>query len=216
MYILGSSLIFDSYSDPFVHPISYSPTDKETIDRGYAQAKRILTPHALVLQMLFSRLQAARYHRPSVMLIIQQLVLRSAKASRSFRSLLPSLHYTLADVPSVPMPSRGRSDSPSCFLGSRLSRVRTSTPIARIFFARACIWSPFRGFLSGLSTCIFSFSMQFPQFYARWSYGANRVQVEADVKVLSEFLTYLQTDSVRGPPSISSLAPARLASAGKS
>lgn len=51
---------------------------------------------------------------------------------------------------------------------------------------------------------------------ARWSYGANRVQVEADVKVLSEFLTYLQTDSVRGPPSISSLAPARLASAGRS
>ena len=47
----------------------------------------------------------------------------------------------------------------------------------------------------------------------RWSYGANRVQVDADIKVLSEFLSYLQSDSVRGPPAISSLSIARLNSA---
>ena len=74
-----------SYDDPFYHSVSYSPTDKETIDRGLAQARRILTPHALVLQMLFSRLQAARYHRPGVMLIIQHLVLRTARAFRTMR-----------------------------------------------------------------------------------------------------------------------------------
>ena len=46
----------------------------------------------------------------------------------------------------------------------------------------------------------------------RWSYGANRVQIEADVKVLSEFLSYLQTDSVRASLSISSLSPVQLTS----
>jgi phosphatidylinositol 4-kinase len=46
----------------------------------------------------------------------------------------------------------------------------------------------------------------------RWSYGANRVQVDADVKVLSEFLSYLQTDTVRGSPAISSLSPVQSAS----
>ncbi|KAG6853905.1 hypothetical protein C0991_012574 [Blastosporella zonata] len=53
-----------NYEDPFYDPISYSPTDKEVIDRGTANARRILTPHVLVLQMLLSRLQAARYRRP--------------------------------------------------------------------------------------------------------------------------------------------------------
>lgn len=40
----------------------------------------------------------------------------------------------------------------------------------------------------------------------RWSYGANRVLIDADIKLLSEFLSYLQADSVRGFPAISSLA----------
>lgn len=74
-----------SYDDPFYHPISYSPTDKEVIDRGMANARRVLTPHALVLQMLLSRLQAARYRRPGMMFLIQHLVLRSARAYRSLR-----------------------------------------------------------------------------------------------------------------------------------
>ncbi|KAJ3513745.1 hypothetical protein NLJ89_g2774 [Agrocybe chaxingu] len=72
-----------NYEDPFYHPISYSPTDKESMDRAYAHARRVLTPHALVLQMLFSRLQAARYHRPGVMFLIQRLVLRSAQAFKT-------------------------------------------------------------------------------------------------------------------------------------
>jgi phosphatidylinositol 4-kinase len=80
-----ANLIVYSYEDPFCHVNSYSPTDKETIDRGLAQARRMLMPHALVLQMLFSRLQAARYHRPGVMFIIQHLVLRSARAFNTLR-----------------------------------------------------------------------------------------------------------------------------------
>jgi phosphatidylinositol 4-kinase A len=74
-----------SYDDPFYHRVDYSPTDKDTIDRATKNARRLLTPHALVLQMLFSRLQAARYRRPGVMFLIQHLVLRSARAHKTFR-----------------------------------------------------------------------------------------------------------------------------------
>lgn len=76
---------YNSYSDPFYHPISYSPTNKEDIDRALIHARKILTPHTLVLQMLFSRLQAARYHRPGVMLLIQHLVLRSTQPHTRLR-----------------------------------------------------------------------------------------------------------------------------------
>lgn len=38
------------------------------------------------------------------------------------------------------------------------------------------------------------------------------MQVDADIKVLSEFLSYLQTDSVRATVSISSLSPIQSAS----
>ena len=76
---------FDSYDDPFFHPIKYSPTDKEEIDRGMTNAKRLLDPHVLVLQMLISRFQAARYRRPGLMLLIQRLVLISARAHRYMR-----------------------------------------------------------------------------------------------------------------------------------
>jgi len=76
-----------SYDDPFFHPIKYSPTDKEGIGRGMASAKRLLAPHVLILQMLISRFQAARYRRPGLMLIIQRLVLISARAHRYMRSV---------------------------------------------------------------------------------------------------------------------------------
>ncbi|THG97697.1 hypothetical protein EW026_g4356 [Hermanssonia centrifuga] len=41
----------------------------------------------------------------------------------------------------------------------------------------------------------------------QWSYGANRIQIDTDVKVLSEFLSYLQGDAIRGLPAISSFSP---------
>jgi hypothetical protein len=48
--------------------------------------------------------------------------------------------------------------------------------------------------------------------HLRWTYGANRVQVDADMKILSEFLSYLQTDSVRELQAISSLSPVQVSS----
>ena len=72
--------VSDSYDDPFFHSVQYSPTDKEEINRGMVNAKRLLAPHILILQMLISRLQAARYRRPGLMFLVQRLVLISAWA----------------------------------------------------------------------------------------------------------------------------------------
>lgn len=49
---------------------------------------RLLTPHILVLQLLFSRLQAARYRRPGLMLLFQRLALSSARAHKSIWSVM--------------------------------------------------------------------------------------------------------------------------------
>ncbi|KDR73543.1 hypothetical protein GALMADRAFT_227988 [Galerina marginata CBS 339.88] len=164
----------------FSKSLNYSPTNKETIDRGLAQARRILTVHALVLQMLFSRLQAARYHRPGVMLIIQHLVLRSARAYKTLST------HALSREARFSFLLFGFETLKSSHLDAYCENT-----------LRECLY-----------TVAFSWFAVRPQ----WSYGANRVQVDADIKVLSEFLSYLQSDSVRGPPTISSLSAARLTS----
>ncbi|EDR14914.1 uncharacterized protein LACBIDRAFT_187897 [Laccaria bicolor S238N-H82] len=165
------------YSDPFYHPISYSPTNKEDIDRALIQARKILTPHTLVLQMLFSRLQAARYHRPGVMLMIQHLVLRSTQSHTrlSTHALAREARYSLLLFGFETLKS------------SHLDAFCENT-LRESLYTVAYNW----------------FSVR-PQ----WSYGADRVQVDADIKILSEFLSYLQTDTVRGSPLISSLSPSQ-------
>jgi len=80
-----TNFVFDSYDDPFFHPIRYSPTDKGEIYRGMTNVKRLLAPHVLILQMLISWFQAAKYRRPGLMLLIQRLVLISARAHRYMR-----------------------------------------------------------------------------------------------------------------------------------
>jgi phosphatidylinositol 4-kinase len=47
---------------------------------------------------------------------------------------------------------------------------------------------------------------------SRWSFGSSRIQVDADLKVLSEFLSSLQNDTIRGYPPISSLTNLQTAS----
>ncbi|THU88594.1 hypothetical protein K435DRAFT_821590 [Dendrothele bispora CBS 962.96] len=159
-----------NYDDPFFHPVSYSPTDKENIDRGTGNARRLLSPHVLVLQMLLSRLQAARYRRPGVMFLIQHLVLSTHPLAREARfSFLLFGFETL------------KSSYLDAFCESTLREC---------LYATAYSW----------------FSVR-PQ----WSYGANRVQVDADIKILSEFLSYLQTDSIRSSLTVSSLAPTQFA-----
>ncbi|KAJ7286212.1 hypothetical protein C8J57DRAFT_1496884 [Mycena rebaudengoi] len=169
-----------NYDDPFYHPIAYSPTDKELIDRGTVNARRLLSPHALVLQMLFSRLQAARYRRPGVMFLIQHLVLRSARAHKHMST------HALAREPRFSFLLFGFETLKSSHLDSYCENLLRNN-----LYSAAYSWFAVR-----------------PQ----WSYGANRVQVDADIKVVSEFLSYLQTDSVRNTLAISSLSPAQSAS----
>ncbi|KAG6828586.1 hypothetical protein H0H92_007376 [Tricholoma furcatifolium] len=166
-----------NYEDPFLDPISYSPTDKEVIDRGMANTRRVLTPHALVLQMLLSRLQAARYGRPSMMLLIQRIVLRAARAYRSLST------HALAREERFSLLLFGFETLKSSHLDPYSESI-----LRESLYSVAYAW----------------FSVR-PQ----WSYGANRAQVDADIKILGEFLSCLQTDAIRGTSEISSLNPAR-------
>ncbi|KAH7889620.1 hypothetical protein F5I97DRAFT_1934490 [Phlebopus sp. FC_14] len=166
-----------NYSDPFNNPISYSPTDKEEIDRAATHARRLLIPHTLLLQMLFSRLQAARYSRSTVMFLIQRLVLRSANAHKLFST------HPLA---------RELRCSFLLFGFETLETSRLDT------FCEYMI-------RESLYRTAFSWFAVRPQ----WSFGANRVQVDADIKVLFELLGHLQTDSVRGLCPLSSLSPSQ-------
>ena len=72
--------LVSSYSDPFVHEIEYSPSQRETVDRAAKTAHRLLLPHTLVLQLLVSRLQAGRYRKRGLMLLLQRLILASTNA----------------------------------------------------------------------------------------------------------------------------------------
>ncbi|KAJ8594622.1 hypothetical protein M405DRAFT_469254 [Rhizopogon salebrosus TDB-379] len=169
-----------NYVDPFYRPISYSPTDKDEIDRATAHARRLLMPHTLILQMLFSRLQAARYCRSTVMFLIQRLVLRSARAHKLFSThpLARELRYSFLLFGLETLKSSHLDAVCECMLRESL-------------YCTAYSWFAVR-----------------PQ----WSFGANRVQIDADIKVLSEFLGHLQVDSIRSRLSLSSLPPHQSAS----
>ena len=94
----------DSRNDPFFHLIQYSPTEKEEIDREMASAKQLLAPHVPILQMLSSRLQAARYRRPGLVLLIQRLVLISARAHRYMRLVSSSIFSAFCVLTSCSLP----------------------------------------------------------------------------------------------------------------
>ncbi|KZT09606.1 atypical/PIKK/PI4K protein kinase [Laetiporus sulphureus 93-53] len=166
-----------NYSDPFIHPIEYNPTDKDLIDRASASARRRLVPHVLILQFLFSRMQAARYRRPGLMLLIQRLAMSSARAH--------------ASISTHPLAREARFS----FLLFAFETMKSShLDIYCEHQFRQCLY-----------TAAFSWFSTRPQ----WSYGSNRIQINADIKLLSEFLNHLQTDSIRGIQTISSMSPAR-------
>ncbi|KAJ8463246.1 hypothetical protein ONZ51_g10373 [Trametes cubensis] len=164
-----------NYVDPFLHEVQYSPTDKAAIDRAARTVSRLLTPHTLILQLLFSRLQAARYRRPGLMMLFQRLALSSARAHRSICT------HPLAREARFSFLLFGFETLKSSFLD-----VFCEHQLRLSLYHAAYSWFAVR-----------------PQ----WSYGSNRVQVDADIKLLSEFLSYLQADTVRGFQAISSLAP---------
>lgn len=142
-----------SYDDPFYHPVSYSPTDKEVIDRGTANARRLLTPHALILQMLLSRLQAARYRRPGVMFLIQRLVFSSARAHKSLRSVFCFYRreHHLREVYPARTPWREKSGSHSSSSALKHLKAPTLTRIANMHCERASTLSLILGLPFALS-----------------------------------------------------------------
>ncbi|EIN07209.1 hypothetical protein PUNSTDRAFT_71064 [Punctularia strigosozonata HHB-11173 SS5] len=160
--------------DPLSRNIDYSPTDREGIERSAATARRLLTPHNLVIQMLLSRLQAARYRKPGLMLLIQRLVLRSARAHPSLST------HPLAREPRF------------SFLLFGFETLRSS------HLDTYCEHS--------LREAIYSAAFSWFAVRPQWSFGSNRVQLDVDVKVLSEFLSYLQTDTIRGTFQTTSLS----------
>ncbi|KAG9226590.1 hypothetical protein CCMSSC00406_0006185 [Pleurotus cornucopiae] len=166
-----------NYDDPFYHSIDYSPTDKDVIDRGMAHAIRLLAPHHMVLKMLFSRLQAAKYRRPSVMYIFQTLVLRSARACKYMST------HALARDPRFSFLLFGFETLRNSHLDLYCESV-----LRESLYNTAYSWFAVR---------------------SQWTYGANRVQVDSDMKILTEFLSCLHADSVRGNTSISSLSVAQ-------
>ncbi|KAH9843165.1 atypical/PIKK/PI4K protein kinase [Rhodofomes roseus] len=168
------------YTDPFLHPVEYNPTDKTVIDRSTASARRLLSPHTLILQLLFSRMQAARYRKPGLMLLLQRLALASARAYKSY-----STHPLAREVR-------------FSFLLFGFETLKTSH--LDIFCEHQLRYNLYRAAFSWFSTR--------PQ----WSYGSNRVQIDADIKLLSEFLNHLHTDSIRGYQAISSLNPGQSSS----
>ncbi|KAF7980170.1 hypothetical protein HWV62_39641 [Athelia sp. TMB] len=166
-----------NYDDPFYHPVDYSPTDKDDIDRAAASAQRLLSPHTLILQMLFSRMQAARYRKPAAMFLIQRLILRSARAHKTF-----STHPLAREVRFL-------------FLVFGFETLKSS---------RLDLYCE-----SAAKESLYELAYSWFAVRPQWSYGSNRVQVDADVKVLSEFLSYLQDDSVRSATTVSSLSQAQ-------
>ncbi|KZT27321.1 atypical/PIKK/PI4K protein kinase [Neolentinus lepideus HHB14362 ss-1] len=169
-----------NYDDPFYHSIEYSPTDREGIDRARKSARRLLSPHLLLMHMLFSRLQAARYRKPDLMLLIQRLVLTSAKAHKSFSA------HPFAREARFSFLLFAFETMKSCRLDAECENA-----LREDLYSAAFSWFGVR---------------------PRWSYGADRVQLDAEIKLLSEFLSYLQTDSVRASYHTSSLAPSYLGS----
>lgn len=87
------SHIASSYDDPFNSPVEYNPTDNSAMERVHATANRLLAPHSMVLQMLLSRFQAARYDRRGLISLLLRLILRSSLAYSKLRfvgALLPT------------------------------------------------------------------------------------------------------------------------------
>ncbi|ETW86100.1 hypothetical protein HETIRDRAFT_60199 [Heterobasidion irregulare TC 32-1] len=170
-----------NYDDPFYHPVDYAPTDKEVIDRATNNARRHLSPHTLILQMLFSRLQAAKYRKPGLMLLLQRLVLRSARAHRHIST------HPLAREARFSFILFGFETLNSSRLDSFCEYVLRES----------------------LYTAAFSWFSVRPQ----WSHGANRLQMDADMKLLGEFLSCLQSDTARCFYQVSSLSPSQNSSA---
>jgi len=89
----------DSFESPFYHEILYTATDKAVIDHATLTARRVLTPHTMVIQMLFSRFQALRYQKPVLVNVLRRIIIKSARAFKFMRSEYDHSQQTLVLTP---------------------------------------------------------------------------------------------------------------------
>lgn len=162
-----------NFEDPFYHPVEYSPTDKTVIDHAIMTARRLLTPHIMIQQMLLSRFQAVRYQKPALIRLLLGLILKSGKAFRSM-----STH---------PLAREARLS----FLLFGFESLKS----ARMDAVSEAI------FRESLYHCALGWFSVAPQ----WSFGSNKVQLDADVKLLVEFLDAVQHDVPKDAFNVSSL-----------
>ncbi|KIP08776.1 hypothetical protein PHLGIDRAFT_29437 [Phlebiopsis gigantea 11061_1 CR5-6] len=168
-----------NHTDPFDHSVEYSPSKREDAERTTKAARRLLLPHTLILQLLVSRLQAARYRKPGLMLLMQRITLASTRACHHMST------HPLAREARFSLLLFG-------FEVLRSSHLDTycEHELRDCLYKAAFLWFAVR-----------------PQ----WSFGSSRVQIDTDTKILSEFLSYLQQDTVRGFVPISSLSSSQAA-----
>jgi hypothetical protein len=120
-------LIHNSYTDPFVSPVQYSPSDKKVMDLELAKARRLLRPHLLLIQVLSSQFQAVKYSEPGIMMSIIRLMMRSVSGAAQMRYMSQSsVRRNEVLTCSARTPSLARSASRSCYLGSRSWRAAGS------------------------------------------------------------------------------------------
>jgi len=178
------------------------------MDRATTHARRLLMPHTLILQMLFSRLQAARYCRSTVMFLIQRLVLRSARAHKFFRYVIRlTIHCYVKHFFSTHPLARELRYS---FLLFGLETLKSShlDAVCECMLRESLYCTAYSWFAVRPQSVYLRCPHQYEHLRLhRWSFGANRVQVDADIKALSEFLGHLQVDSARNLSSLSSLPP---------
>ncbi|KAG8764613.1 phosphatidylinositol-4- kinase [Ceratobasidium sp. 428] len=168
------------FADPFKHPVEYNPTDKTEMDQTLADARRLLVPHTILLQMLRSRFQAVRYRNPGLMQLLLRLVLRSTRkgVTLSTHPLAREARFSLLIFGFEVLRSSLMDTYPEARLREALYRAALS-------------WFAVR-----------------PQ----WSFAANLVQVNTDIKLLNEFLEVIQQDSIRADHVTSSLQLERVSS----
>lgn len=202
-----AELVKPSAQNPFYHPIEYSPTDKADIDRAAAAARRFLTPHTLLLQMLLSRFQAVRYSRPGLVLLILRLVLRSARAYRMLRLVHNAPLYMQGGAHfrnSTHPLARENRFSFLIFGFETLKSTRMDSACEHNL--RDALYSVAFSWFSTAPQCVqTSMINAFINWHRRWSFGADRVQLEAEIKLLNEFLLLVQGDFVRDSHHISAL-----------
>ncbi|CAE6500527.1 unnamed protein product [Rhizoctonia solani] len=161
------------FGDPFRHPVGYNPTNKSDMDQILGDARRLLVPHTILLQMLRSRFQAVRYKNPGLIQLLLRLVLRSTRKGVSLST------HALAREPRFNLLIFGFE-----VLRSSLMDTYPEARLREALYRSALSWFAFR-----------------PQ----WSFGANLIQVNTDIKLLNEFLEVIQHDNIRADHVTSSL-----------